>query len=85
MEKRPEIRYINSVVCGSCAYELEVKRTPQKRVKLPKARRAEKKLIVLDPVSIVSIAVACVLLVLLTVGFVSVGVAMALAHTKNPY
>lgn len=85
MDKRPEIRYINSVVCGSCAYELEEKKAPKKRVRLPKARREEKKVIALDRTSVIGIVVAAVLLVLLIVGFVRLQDARAEAAALSDY
>ena len=70
MARQPEIRYINTAVCGSCAYQLEDKPRRKSQVRLPKAKRQQKKVVAVDPVAWVSIAVACVLFVLLVVGFV---------------
>jgi hypothetical protein len=87
MDKRPEIRYINSVVCGSCAYVLEEKEAPKKRVKMPKPQRKSQNrtVIALDRTSLVGIAVASVLLVLLVVGFVRLQDARAEAATLSEY
>ena len=70
MARQPEIRYINAAVCGSSAYQLEVKPLRKKKqVRLPKAKREKKKVVAIDPVALVSIAVACTLFVLMVVGF----------------
>lgn len=86
MGRNPEIRYINTYVSGSAAYQLEPGLPQQKKqVKLPRPRREEKKVIRLDPVAIMGIIVAVVLLVLLVAGFARLEAAQAEARTLNAY
>ena len=85
MARQPEIRYINSAVCGSSAYQLNTKSAREKQVKLPKARRAKKQVIAIDPVAFGGIAVAGILLVLLLVGFVRMQNVSAQAAELNRY
>ncbi len=69
MARQPEIRYINAAVCGSSAYQLDIKPLRKKKAQLPKMKRQKKKVIAIDPVALMSIGVACVLFVLMVVGF----------------
>ena len=87
MARKPEIWYINSAVCGSSAYQLETKPAQKKQVKLPKpkARRAKKTVIAIDPVAILSIGVAMALLISMVVGFVRLQEAREEAVLLNRY
>lgn len=69
MARQPEIKYINAAVCGSSAYQLDVKPLRKKKAQLPKMKREKKKVVAIDPVALMSIGVACVLFVLMVVGF----------------
>ena len=69
MARQPEIKYINAAVCGSSAYQLDVKPVRKKKAQLPKMKREKKKVVAIDPVALMSIGVACVLFVLMVVGF----------------
>ena len=69
MARQPEIQYINAAVCGSSAYQLDVKPLRKKKAQLPKMKRQKRKVIAIDPVALMSIGVACVLFVLMVVGF----------------
>lgn len=71
MAKQPDIWYINASVCGSSAYQIQAKPEGNRPVRLPKQKRAQKKLIAIDPVAFLSICVAGLLLVLLVAGFMS--------------
>ena len=87
MARQPEIWYINSAVCGSSAYQLETKPLAKKQVKLPKpkAKKVKKTVIAIDPVAIMSIGVAMVLMVLMVVGFVQLQTARAEAVALDRY
>lgn len=69
MVKQPEVRYINAYVSGSVAYQLE-KKPARRTVKLPSQRKKKKIVVHVDPVSILGIFTAAVLLVMLCVGFI---------------
>ena len=70
MARQPEIQYINAAVCGSSAYQLDLKPLrKKKKAQLPKMKRQKKTVIAIDPVALMSIGVACVLFVLMVVGF----------------
>ena len=69
MVKQPDVRYINAYVSGSVAYQME-KKPIHKTVKLPNQRKKKKVIVRVDPVSILSIFTAAVLLIMLCVGFV---------------
>ena len=68
MVKQPDVRYINAYVSGSVAYQLE-KKPIRKAVKLPNQRKKKKVVVHVDPVSVLSIFTAAVLLAMLCVGF----------------
>ena len=71
MANRPEVRYINEYVSGTMAYQPA--RKPSRKphnVVLPKPRKKKQNLILIDPVAVVGIFVAVVLMVMLLVGAV---------------
>ena len=71
MANRPEVRYINEYVSGTMAYQPA--RKPSRKmhhVQLPKPRKKKQNLILVDPVAVVGIVVAAVLMVMLLVGAV---------------
>jgi hypothetical protein len=67
MARQPDIRYINAYVSGSMAYQLE-RKPEKKQVKLPKMRRKKRMVVRTDPVAVLGIMAAAVLLVALCVG-----------------
>lgn len=69
MANRPEVRYINEYVSGTMAYQPARKpsRMPH-NVQLPKPRKKKQNLILLDPVAVVGIVVALVLMGMLLTG-----------------
>lgn len=86
MERQPQIQYINAYVSGNIAYQMET--MPKRRqVSLPKQKKHTRKRIVLriDPVAMGGIAIAMVLLVLLSVGFVRLQTARAEAAALESY
>lgn len=86
MERQPQIQYINAYVSGNIAYQMET--MPKRRqVSLPKQKKRSGKKIVLriDPVAIGGIAIAMVMLVLLSVGFVRLQTARAEAAALESY
>lgn len=84
MVKQPEVRYINAYVSGSVAYQLDKKLT-KRTVKLPKQRKKKKIVVRVDPVSVLGIFTAAVLLVMLCVGFVRLREARAETAALEQY
>lgn len=86
MERQPQIQYINAYVSGNIAYQMETM-TKRIQVSLPKQKKRSGKKIVLriDPVAIGGIAIAMVMLVLLSVGFVRLQTARAEAAALESY
>lgn len=70
MAAKPEIRYINYYTSGTAARKVEAQPVKQKKPRLPKpqVRQNQEILIRVDPVAIMSVIVATVLLVLMVVG-----------------
>lgn len=68
MARQAAVQYINFYTSGTEAAQLEPVR--KKPVTLPKPRRAKRMVLYVDPVAIMGIAVACVLLVSMMVGLV---------------
>ena len=68
MAKQPDIQYINAYVSGSMAYQMERKPAKQ-QAKLPKMRRKKRLVVRIDPVAVMGIVAAAVLLIALCVGF----------------
>lgn len=69
MEKKKDVRYINTYVSGTSAYWLEP--APKKApVKLPKQRKRKKNLLYLhlDPLAAIGVVTALVMLVMMVVG-----------------
>lgn len=70
--RKNEICYVNFYTVGSAAYQ--VSSVQKKRsVKLPRKRKQPKKLIYLDPLTVVGFAVAFVMLISMTVGLITLG------------
>ena len=70
MAIQPEVRYINQYVSGTMAYQPERKPSRKYTATLPKPRKKKQEMILVDPVAVVGIAVAVVLMVALLVGAV---------------
>ena len=70
MAKRPDVRYINYYVSGAAAPNLVPQPVHKKKPRLPKPqlRESQELQLRLDPVAIVAVAVAAVMLVLMFVG-----------------
>ena len=86
MARRPEVRYINTYVSGSMAYQYETKPArKKKKVKLPKPRQEQKIVISVNPVAIMGIAVAAVFLIMMVVGLFRLQAATAEAAALESY
>ncbi len=85
MARQYEIQYVNAYVSGSAAYAVERNAPRKKAVELPKPRRAKKMVIAVDPVTVMGIAVAMVLCVMLLVGWVSLNQANEKALAMESY
>lgn len=70
MANKPEVRYINHYISGTAAPKLVPQPVRQKKPRLPKPKAQENRelLLQVDPVAIVGILVAAVMLVLMVVG-----------------
>ena len=68
MARRTEVQYVSFYTAGSAAYKIEPVAVPKKKAALPKQRRAKKIRIYVDPVAVVGICVATVMLVMMLVG-----------------
>ena len=85
MDRRPQIQYINAYVSGNIAYQMEAEPRRKKRVKLPKQKKQSRVVVHVDPIAMGGIAVALVMLVLLTVGLVRLQTAKAEAAVLEQY
>ena len=68
MARQNEIRYVNTYMAGSAAYQLEPVKPHKKAVHLPKAPKQKKVLVYVDPMTILGFAVALVMIVSMVVG-----------------
>ena len=68
MARQNEIRYVNTYMAGSAAYQLEPVKHNKKAVRLPKAPKQKKVLVYVDPMTILGFAVALVMIVSMAVG-----------------
>lgn len=84
MARINEIRYVDFYTAGSAAYQINSVQ-PKKSVKLPKMRKQRKKLIYLDPLTVIGFAVALVMLISMTVGLVTLGNASKDAAVMEQY
>ena len=71
MANYTEVHYINAYVSGTCAPAVKPKAGTEKKPVMPKLRKNRKMVIPVDPVAIFGIVVACVMTVMLMVGFVT--------------
>ena len=86
MARRPEVRYINTYVSGSMAYQYEMQPArKKKKVRLPKPRQEQKIVISVNPVAIMGIAVAAVFLIMMVVGLFRLQAATAEAAALESY
>ena len=66
MARKTQVQYVNFYTAGSAAYKYEPAPLPAKRpAKLPKMRRKKKILVYVDPVAIIGVCVALVLMVMM--------------------
>lgn len=73
MTRQPQIMYINSYISGSMAYKMEPAPVRKRRsVSVSKTRKAKRRVVGIDPVTIGGVLVSMVLLVLMVVGFARV-------------
>lgn len=84
MARKNEIRYVDFYTAGSAAYQVNSVQ-PKKPVKLPKLRRQPKKLIYLDPLTVIGFAVAFVMIISMTVGLVTLSNASKEAAVMEQY
>lgn len=86
MARKTEIRYVNFYTAGSAACKYEPQPIRQKKeVKLPKPRRQKKIVVHVDPVAILGICMAMVLLVSMIVGMVQLTAAQKQANQMQRY
>lgn len=83
MARQAAVQYINFYTSGTEAAQLEPVR--KKPVTLPKPRRAKRTVLYVDPVAIMGIAVAGVLLVCMMVGLVRLAAARQEAVVMESY
>lgn len=67
MARRTEVQYVNFYTAGSAAYKLEPVTQPKKKASLPKPRRAKRIRVYVDPMAVLGVCVAMVLLVMMFV------------------
>ncbi len=73
MTRQPQIMYINSYISGSMAYKMEPAPVRKRRsVSVSKPRKAKRRVVGIDPVTIGGALVCMVLVVLMVVGFARV-------------
>lgn len=85
MAMRTEIRYINAYVSGTAAPQTVERPRPKSNVRLPKAKKPQKRLIQVDMVSLAGIATALLLAVMLVVGLVQMNQARQEAKMYKEY
>ena len=86
MARTTEIRYINYYVSGSSAYCVEPQPQPKKKqTALPNQRRKKKIVIHVDPVAILGICVAAIMLVVMVVGTFRLNAAQQEAQRMSDY
>jgi cell division protein FtsL len=71
MANYTEVHYINAYVSGTCAPAVKPKAASEKKPVMAKLPKNRKLVIPVDPVAIFGIVVACVMTVMLMVGFVT--------------
>ena len=84
MARKNEIRYVNFYMTGSAAYQVHSAEN-KKSVKLPKAPKKQKKVIYLDPLTMIGYVVAFVMIISMTVGVVSLSNASREAARMEQY
>lgn len=69
MARKAEVRYINFYSVGSSAYKLDAMPTPKKQAApAPKQRKARRILLKVDPIALVGVILAFVMLIMMVVG-----------------
>ena len=86
MARKTEVRYVSFYTAGSAAYQYDPQPIQQKKeVKLPKQRRQKKIVVHVDPVAILGICMAMVLLVSMVVGLTQLSAAQKQANQMQGY
>ncbi len=87
MARKAEVRYINFYSAGSSAYKLDTVSAPKKKqaVPQPKQRKRKKILIRVDPVAVVGVFLALVMLIMMVVGLLQLGSAKKQAVQMQSY
>ena len=85
MARQPEVRYINAYISGSVAYQPERKPQKKQTVRLPKARKAKRKVVVVDVAALGGIVAAVVLAIAMIVNVVQLNQAQAEANQLRAY
>ena len=86
MARKAEVRYVNFYTAGSAAYKYDPQPIRQKKeVKLPKPKRQKRIVVHVDPVAILGICMAVVLLVCMVVGLVQLSAAQRQANEMQSY
>ena len=89
MSRKIEVRYVNlysAYTAGSAAYQFDPEPIRQKKeVVLPKPRRQKKIVVRMDPVAVLGICMAIVLLISMTVGLFQLGAAKKEAQQMQNY
>lgn len=70
MARKTEVQYVNFYTAGSAAYQYEEPIRQKAEVTLPKPRRKKRIVIKVDPVALVGICMAVVMLVMMVCGVV---------------
>lgn len=68
MARRTEVQYVQFYTAGSAAYKFEPVSVPKKKASLPKRRRVKKIRVFVDPIAVVGVCMALVMLVMMFVG-----------------
>ena len=70
MTRQHDIRYINSYVSGNVAYQMETRpEKPKKAARLPKPRKQQVTVIRVEPIALLGVVTAMVLVVMMAVGY----------------
>jgi len=85
MARKTEIRYVNFYTMGSTAMQPEIALQPKKRVKLPTPKRQKKLLIHVDPMAVLGVVVAFVLMIAMGVGILRLNNAREEALAMEQY
>lgn len=86
MARKTQVQYINFYTAGSAAIAYEPAHTPKKQeAKLPRPRRQKRIRVCVDPMAVLGICVAVVMLVMMTAGLVRLNTAQTQASQMAGY